>query len=157
MKIEPSYCVISICKVKLDSGKNKIDISWILHKFPVSFSHSAQAQSVLNLINNLTSPCLYEDCLRSLTRGKIIKYVLHCLLFLTLFKMLKQCRVPVGVSEEGTQNTAASVHREPLPWHICTEEGDLSCFGGSKIWDLSICSPAWRCECWRQGTSPAFD
>lgn len=28
--------------------------------------------------------------------------------------------------------TTASVHREPLPWHICTGEGDLSCFGGKQ-------------------------
>lgn len=69
----------------------------------------------LNLTNNSTPACLYEGCFRSLTGGKVIKYVRHYLLFLALFKMLEQCKVPVGVSEEGTQNTAASVHREPLP------------------------------------------
>lgn len=47
--------------------------------------------------------------------GKVIKYVLPFLLFLALFKMLELRGVPVGLSEEGAQNTEASVHREPLP------------------------------------------
>lgn len=77
--------IISICKTWL--CKNKIIyISWIQHKFPLSFYYSAHAQSAVNLINNLTSACLYEDCFRYLTGGKIIKYVLQYLLFLCLSK-----------------------------------------------------------------------
>lgn len=53
------------------------------------------------------SACLYGDHFRSLTGGKVMKYVLPSLLFLTLFKMLELCEVPVGLSEDGTQNTEA--------------------------------------------------
>lgn len=123
--------VIAIYKVKIDlnrinKNRNKEPA---LKDYTVHFqSHFLMALTGSKPNKQFISACLYGDCFRSLTGGKVIKYVLHYLLFLALFKMLELCKVPVGVSEEGTQNTEASVHREPLPWHICTGEGDLSCF-----------------------------
>lgn len=82
------------------------------------FSHPAHAQSAVNSINNLTFACWYQDCFRYLTGGKMIKYVLHYLLFLTLSKNAEIVQGPCGSfwggnpkhSSFGAQRAAPMTH-----------------------------------------------
>lgn len=132
------------------------------HEYYINFRchfqlNSTHAQSAVNLINNLIFACLDEDCFRYLTGGKMIKYVLHYLLFLTLLKKAEIVQGPCGSFWGGNpKHSSFSAQRAAPMTHLYWRRGFIL-FGGSKIWDLSICSPAWHCECWRQGTSPPFD
>lgn len=101
------------------------------------------------------SACLYGDCFRSLTGGKVMCFTTSCSspslkcwnCARSLWEFLKR--------EPKTQKLRYTESRSHDTFVL--GKGIYPVFGGGKIWDLSICSPAWHCECWRQSTSPAFD